>query len=109
MATSWGFQEVWRHTGHVMDGGRGGGSGWLMLPMVPCMDFTAAFNAMREHDQRVTREGWNGEGMWLAIQWPDEGSRMRRPYIYMSPVDGGTFPWTASQMDYFATDWQIVP
>lgn len=109
MATSWGCHEVRWHTGQVRDCGRGAGSGWLMLPMVPCMDFAAAFNAMREHDQRVTREGWNGEGMWLAIQWPGEDSKMRRPYIYMSPEDGGLVPWDSSQTDLFATDWQIVP
>lgn len=72
------------------------------------MDFSTAFNAMREHDHRVARDGWNGEGMWVAIQWPDEHSKMRRPYLYMSPVDGGLMPWEPCQMDLFATDWQIV-
>lgn len=72
------------------------------------MDFGAAFQAMREHDHRVTREGWNGEGQWLAIQWPDEHSKMRHPYIYGVPVDGGPVPWLMSNADLFATDWKIV-
>jgi hypothetical protein len=77
--------------------------------MVPCMDFCAALQAMREHDQRVTRDGWNGKGMWVAIQWPDEHSKMREPYVYMSLADGGPVPWVASHADLLATDWRIVP
>lgn len=72
------------------------------------MDFGAALNAMRENDQRVTRRGWNGEGQWVELQWPDEHSKMRRPYIYISPVDGGLVPWAPSQTDLLATDWEIV-
>lgn len=79
-----------------------------MVPRVPGMDFGAALAAMREHDHRVTREGWNGEGQWVAIQWPDNHSKMGRPYLYMSPVDGALVPWVASQSDLLATDWQIV-
>ena len=32
----------------------------------------------------VYRDGWNGKGMWLALQRPDVGSKMTLPYIYMS-------------------------
>lgn len=96
------------HSGQVIEGR--GSTGWLvMVPMVPCMDFSAALTAMREHDQRMTREGWHGEGMWVAIQWPDDHSTMRRPYFYLSPVGGGPVPWVASHSDLLATDWQLVP
>lgn len=73
------------------------------------MDFGAALQAMREHDHKVTREGWNGTGMWVGIQWPDEGSAMRHPYFYGVPVEGGPVPWTMTHTDLLATDWQIVP
>jgi hypothetical protein len=53
----------------------------------------------------VYRSGWNGKGMWLALQVPDEHSKMRRPYIYMSPVDDEFVPWVASQSDLLADDW----
>lgn len=72
------------------------------------MDFGAALNAMREDDQRVTRRDWNGEGQWIGLQWPDEHSKMRRPYFYISPEDGGLVPWVISQADLLATDWEIV-
>lgn len=72
------------------------------------MDFGAALNAMREDDQRLTRRGWNGEGQWVTLHWPDEHSKMRRPYFYISPVDGGLVPWMPSQTDLLATDWEVV-
>jgi hypothetical protein len=58
--------------------------------------------------QRVTRAGWNGPDQWLALQTPDENSKMRKPYIYISPVDGELVPWLASQTDILATDWALV-
>lgn len=71
------------------------------------MDFSRALQALRQ-GQRVAREGWNGAGMWLALQVPDAHSKMRRPYIYMSPVDGDLVPWVASQSDLLAEDWQLA-
>lgn len=68
------------------------------------MDFGWALDQLR-NGRAVTREGWNGRGMWLALQVPDERSKMRRPYIYMRPVDGYLVPWVASQTDLLANDW----
>jgi hypothetical protein len=53
----------------------------------------------------VAREGWNGKGMWLRLQVPDEHSKMGLPYIYMSTVQGKLVPWLASQTDVLAEDW----
>lgn len=57
--------------------------------------------------KRLTRSGWNGKGMWLQLQVPDEHSKMRRPYIYMRPADGDLVPWVASQSDLLAEDWSL--
>lgn len=57
---------------------------------------------------KVCRSGWNGKGMWLGLQVPDEHSKMTLPYIYMSTVQGDLVPWLASQTDMLATDWEIV-
>lgn len=54
---------------------------------------------------KVARVGWNGKGMWLALQRPDEHSKMTLPYIYMSTVTGDLVPWLASQTDLLAEDW----
>lgn len=86
-------------------------------------DFGTALNHLRV-GKRVQRAGWNGKGMWLALQpgYPDgvsanentakafgvpEGSMVRiLPYIVMKTVDGAFVPWVTSQADVLATDWQ---
>lgn len=57
---------------------------------------------------RVRRTGWNGKGMWLALQVPDAHSKMTLPYVYMSTAQGGLVPWLCSQSDLLATDWEIT-
>lgn len=57
---------------------------------------------------RVARIGWNGKGMYLELQVPDEGSKMGRPYVYIRSVDGLLVPWVPSQTDQLARDWVIV-
>lgn len=56
----------------------------------------------------AARDGWNGKGMWIALQVPDAHSKMRRPYIYMRPADGELVPWVASQSDILADDWYVL-
>lgn len=55
---------------------------------------------------KVQRAGWNGKGMWLALQVPDAHSKMNLPYT--STVTGQLVPWLASQTDVLAEDWGIV-
>ena len=54
---------------------------------------------------KVSREGWNGKDMWIALQRPDEHSKMSLPYIYMFTADKKLVPWLASQTDLLADDW----
>ena len=67
-------------------------------------DFGVALVAL-EGGCRVYRAGWNGKGMWLALQWPTESSKMTLPYIYMKTADNQLVPWLASQTDLLAKDW----
>lgn len=62
---------------------------------------------MLKAGETVTREGWNGSGQWLALQKPDDHSKMGRPYIYIRTVDGSLVPWVASQTDILADDWTL--
>lgn len=78
-------------------------------------DFGQALNALKAGFS-VQREGWNGKGLWLTLQTPEEGSKMTLPYIYMSyPADHSVYPngcrvpWLASQTDMLAEDWRMVP
>lgn len=54
----------------------------------------------------VRREGWNGKGMWLELQTPDEHSKMTRPYMVMSTAQRDLVPWCPDQSDLLATDWE---
>jgi len=56
----------------------------------------------------VARKGWNGRGMWLALQVPDANSKMTLPYVYMSTITGDLVPWLCSQTDLLADDWEVV-
>lgn len=56
----------------------------------------------------VARSGWNGRGMWLGLQRPDEHSKMTAPYIFMKTADDHLVPWLASQTDMLGEDWEQV-
>lgn len=70
-------------------------------------DFGAAIKALK-NGYKVSREGWNGKGMWLNLQVPDEHSKMSLPYIYMFTADKQQVPWLASQTDVLAEDWTVI-
>jgi len=70
------------------------------------MNFGEALELLKDGN-RVAREGWNGKGMWIALQVPDAHSKMGLPYIYMSTVTGALVPWLASQTDVLAEDWNL--
>lgn len=63
-----------------------------------------------KHGQRVTRAGWNGKGMWIALMpvVGVNGEVMTLPYLYMRTVAGGLVPWVASQSDLLAEDWFLT-
>lgn len=71
------------------------------------MTFSEALEYLKR-GVRVTREGWNGKGMWLALQRPDENSKMTQPYIYICPASSRLVPWVASQTDLLEEDWMVV-
>jgi len=77
------------------------------------MDFGNALTELKAGN-KVQRDGWNGKGLWLELQRPDEHSKMTLPYIFMSyPADakttpGARVPWFASQTDMLAEDWRIA-
>lgn len=58
--------------------------------------------------KRVGRTGWNGRGMYIELQVPDDKSKMTLPYVYMKTVQGDLIPWLCSQSDLLAKDWESV-
>ena len=80
------------------------------------MDFGKALECLKE-GSRVAREGWNGKGIYIELQRPDENSKMTSPYIYIDTTGLQTdnpaapkslVPWLASQTDMLAEDWAVV-
>ncbi|MNW38084.1 hypothetical protein D3C74_151430 [compost metagenome] len=67
--------------------------------------------------KKVARAGWNGKGIFIELQIPDEHSKMTSPYIYIDTTGLQTenpnapksrVPWLASQTDMLAEDWVVV-
>ena len=66
---------------------------------------------------KCAREGWNGRGIFIELQQPDENSKMTSPYIFIDTTGLQTdnpcapksrVPWLASQTDMLAEDWVNV-
>jgi GMP synthase-like glutamine amidotransferase len=77
------------------------------------MSFGHALEAIKQ-GYKVQRKGWNGSGLWLELQRPDENSKMTLPYLYLNYPDssphtpGAKVPWLASQTDLLTDDWRII-
>lgn len=71
-------------------------------------DFGWAIRRMKDDKVSVSREGWNGRGMYLRYV-PETVDRDMAPFIVMFPVHGSPVPWLASQTDMLADDWQDGP
>ena len=79
------------------------------------MTFGMAIEAMRK-GHRVARKGWNGRGIFIELQVPDEHSKMTHPYIFIDTTGLQTdnvaapknrVPWLASQTDMLSEDWGV--
>jgi len=70
------------------------------------MTFSQALDAVKQ-GAWIQREGWNGKGLLVKAQFPDEHSKMTVPYLYIEYPDGLRCPWLASQTDIMAEDWRV--
>lgn len=79
------------------------------------MNFGNAIELLKQ-GKRVKRKGWNGKGIFLELQTPDEYSKMTHPYIYIDTTGLETsnpnapkdrVPWLASQTDMLSEDWVL--
>ncbi len=80
------------------------------------MNFGEAIHELKA-GRRVAREGWNGRGIFIELQTPDQNSKMTSPYIFIDTTGLQTeneaaprslVPWLASQTDMLAEDWVDV-
>lgn len=77
------------------------------------MDFSEVLASLTRADgntRKFSREGWNGKGIFIQSQFPDEHSKMGNPYLFIdaTALGGKRNPWVPSQTDMFATDWSLV-
>lgn len=88
----------------------------LATPVEDFGSFGWALAALQEGLQ-VRRVGWNGKGIFIELQVPDQHSKMSSPYIFIDTTGLQTeneaapksrVPWLASQTDMLATDWEKV-
>lgn len=88
----------------------------LQVNSMPEFDFGTALTVLKTGG-KVTRKGWNGKGIYVVLQVPDEYSKMTQPYIYIDTIGlqttnpkapKGRVPWLASQTDMLAEDWILV-
>lgn len=73
--------------------------------------FSEVLKTLKEGNQNgFTRDGWNGKGILIRAQFPDENSLMGNPYLYIdaTALGGKKNPWVPSQTDLFAEDWREV-
>lgn len=79
------------------------------------MNFGEALTGLKA-GKAMARRGWNGKGIFIKAQFPDENSKMTAPYIYIDSSGLQTsnpdapkncVPWLASQTDMFAEDWEV--
>lgn len=80
------------------------------------MNFGQAIEAMKS-GAKARRDGWNGKGIFIQLQVPDQHSKMTSPYIYIDTTGLQTenpdapkavTPWLASQTDMLADDWVFL-
>jgi len=77
--------------------------------MTENMEFESALTQAKA-GKMVARDGWNGKGLFVMAQFPDENSKMGNPYLYIdaTALGGERNPWVPSQTDLFASDWRTV-
>ena len=87
------------------------------------MNFQDALEAARFAELPICRAGWNGKGMFVyhvpAASYPAQTGVAKRvfgenakvkygAYLALKSADGNVYPWTPSQADQLADDWEIV-
>lgn len=80
------------------------------------MTFGLAIEALKM-GKKVARRGWNGKGIFIELQVPDQYSKMSSPYIFIDTTGlqsdnpdapRSRVPWLASQTDMLAEDWIVI-
>ena len=70
--------------------------------------FSEALEAVK-NGKSIQRVGWNGKGLEVWAQFPDELCElMTLPFLYIKYPNGDRCPWLASQTDIMSNDWLVL-
>ena len=72
------------------------------------MDFGGAIHVMIGGG-KVYREEWANNEVVIALQKPDDHSKMTKPFLYVVELweGGAAMPWTPTQDDMLSNDWVV--
>jgi hypothetical protein len=86
------------------------------------LSFSVALKALKD-GFKVSREGWNGKGMFIFLSpgsvfkvdrqpmlsvFPEGTTINYAPHIDIKAADDTVAPWLPSQADLLAEDWSII-
>ncbi len=61
---------------------------------------------------KAARKGWNGKGMYIfyITDWNFNqiGDAQKLPFTALKTADNKIVPWTVSQTDAHANDWEVA-
>lgn len=58
--------------------------------------------------KKMRRKLWTNQIRWIALQKPDENSKMKKAYFYGAGVDHQEKPITLDTEDLLSSDWFIA-
>lgn len=79
------------------------------------MNFGQAIQELKK-GKKLKRKGWNGKGIFIELQMPDNYSKMSHPYVYIDTsglctdnpyAPKNRVPWLPSQTDMLSEDWEV--
>lgn len=71
------------------------------------MTFSDALDKVINFGYRTYRKGWNGKNQFIYHLTGDDWKVAYGAYLAIKTSDGNVVPWTASQTDMLADDWEI--
>jgi len=70
------------------------------------LNFSQALEYLKK-GELLRRSGWNGKGMYVELQVPDEHSKMSMSYLFIKTANNKLVPWVCSQEDILSNDWIV--
>lgn len=69
------------------------------------MNLSEALGQVFNSPARITRRVWNNSSIFVSLE---QGQLCIKGYSSSGPDDGKSHPWTVTESDWFADDWEVV-